>query len=70
MGIDEENLSADDRSVVGSKTTDVPPAAEETLPPQDGGKGAWIFLAGAAIIEIVAWGRLMTVCSWPWLIVS
>jgi hypothetical protein len=31
--------------------------AEPTYPPQDGGKGAWMFLFGACIIEITAWGN-------------
>ncbi|KAG9694157.1 MFS general substrate transporter, partial [Aureobasidium melanogenum] len=30
--------------------------AEPTYPPQDGGKEAWMFLFGACIIEITAWG--------------
>jgi hypothetical protein len=34
-------------------TTDV---AKSTYPPQDGGKGAWMFLFGACIIEVTAWG--------------
>lgn len=44
-----DTLSASsDRAVDMSK--------EDTFPPQDRGKGAWLFLAGASIIEIVAWG--------------
>lgn len=31
-------------------------AAESNYPPQDGGKGAWLFLFGACIIEVTAWG--------------
>jgi hypothetical protein len=31
--------------------------AEPTYPPQDGGKGAWMFLFGACIIEVTAWGN-------------
>ena len=57
MGIDEENRPGGDKSVVGVDTINKSAAAEEIFPPQDGGKGAWIFLAGAAIIEIVAWGE-------------
>ncbi|KAG9595156.1 MFS general substrate transporter, partial [Aureobasidium melanogenum] len=30
--------------------------ASPTYPPQDGGKGAWMFLFSACIIEITAWG--------------
>ncbi|KAH0151177.1 hypothetical protein KCU67_g10362, partial [Aureobasidium melanogenum] len=30
--------------------------AEPAYPPQDGGRGAWMFLFGACIIEITAWG--------------
>lgn len=29
----------------------------ETLPRQDGGRGAWLFLAGAWIIEGITWGQ-------------
>lgn len=29
---------------------------DHAYPPQDGGKGAWMFLFGACIIEITAWG--------------
>jgi hypothetical protein len=31
--------------------------ADPTYPPQDGGKGAWMFLFGACIIEVTAWGN-------------
>ncbi len=33
------------------------PLGNENVPRQDGGTGAWLFLAGASIIEIVAWGQ-------------
>lgn len=36
--------------------TQTPNEAEPAYPPQDGGKGAWMFLFGACIIEITAWG--------------
>lgn len=32
------------------------------LPPQDTGKGAWLFLFGACIIEIAAWGMYCVYC--------
>lgn len=32
------------------------PDDEADVAPQDGGRGAWIFLFGAAIVEISAWG--------------
>ena len=28
------------------------------LPSRDGGKHAWLFLVGACIVEITAWGKL------------
>ncbi|KAH0284072.1 MFS general substrate transporter [Aureobasidium namibiae CBS 147.97] len=31
-------------------------ASGSTYPPQDGGEGAWLFLLGACIIEVTAWG--------------
>ena len=31
---------------------------EDDLPQQDGGRSAWTFLFGAAIVEIAAWGKL------------
>jgi hypothetical protein len=32
------------------------PDDEADIAPQDGGRGAWVFLFGAAIVEISAWG--------------
>ena len=29
---------------------------EQTLPAQDRGKDVWLFLAGATVLQIVAWG--------------
>lgn len=31
--------------------------SEDSLPPQDGGAGAWLFLFGACVFEIVSWGK-------------
>ena len=28
-----------------------------SLPPVDGGKGAWLFLAAAFVVEALVWGR-------------
>lgn len=37
-------------------------AAEEAEPsPQDGGTGAWLFLIGASIIEVISWGTFFPV---------
>ena len=30
---------------------------DDSLPPQDGGSGAWLFLFGACVFEIVSWGK-------------
>jgi hypothetical protein len=30
---------------------------DDPLPPQDGGPGAWLFLFGACVFEIVSWGK-------------
>lgn len=32
-------------------------ANDESLPPKDGGPGAWLFLFGACVFEIVSWGK-------------
>jgi hypothetical protein len=32
-------------------------AKDDSLPPQDGGSGAWLFLFGACVFEIVSWGK-------------
>lgn len=41
-------------------------AKDNSLPPQDGGPGAWLFLFGACVFEIVSWGKYpMIRCSNP-----
>jgi hypothetical protein len=30
---------------------------DDSLPPKDGGRGAWLFLFGACVFEIVSWGK-------------
>ena len=30
---------------------------DDSLPPQDGGSGAWLFHFGACVFEIVSWGK-------------
>jgi len=32
---------------------------DDSLPPQDGGSGAWLFLFGACVFEIVSWGKYL-----------
>lgn len=32
---------------------------DDSLPPQDGGPGAWLFLFGACVFEIVSWGKYL-----------
>ncbi len=57
-----ESQKYDEKKVYTSDALSSPssPAVDlsqgDTFPPQDGGKGAWLFLAGASIIEVVAWG--------------
>jgi hypothetical protein len=34
----------------------VPDAEAAEYPPQDGGVKAWLFLIGASIVEVTAWG--------------
>lgn len=46
------DISPETRDTSVSTTNEVDPS----YPPQDSGKGAWIFLFGACIIEITAWG--------------
>ncbi len=31
---------------------------EFSLPPADGGKGAWLFLAAGFVVEALVWGRV------------
>ena len=41
---------------------------DDSLPPQDGGSGAWLFLFGACVFEIVSWGKYLVEAFryWPW----
>ena len=43
-----------------SSRDNVADAYERNLPPVDGGKEAWLFLAACFIIEALIWGRLST----------
>ena len=56
MSIDEEHNTAIGQPAVNPHITTIAAADNVHLPAQDGGKRAWLFLAGAAVIEIVAWG--------------
>ena len=59
-GIDEESpkLAKDSAAVSESTGAETPVNTEkDVLSPQDGGKGAWMFLIGACIIEGVTWGQ-------------
>lgn len=58
MGADEEKSSAIESMADNHTTADVL-IDERSLPAQDGGRQAWLFLAGAAVIEIVAWGNIL-----------
>ena len=60
-GNDNAAGAADTVPAVELKSED---ALEEVgSPRQDGGTGAWLFMVGAAIIEIVAWGEVILACS-------
>lgn len=50
---DEEITAPFDTQSTGTTPTAVP--EDDKIPRPDGGIGAWLFLAGASIIEIVAW---------------
>ena len=57
---DEEIAAPFDSQATGANTTTV--LVDDTIPRPDGGSGAWLFLAGASIIEIVAWGQSPSKC--------
>lgn len=40
-----------------------PDSDQEALPPADGGKEAWLFLAACFIIEALIWG-MSVYCHW------
>ena len=58
MNKTEEKTLASNQPVECNETIVDSVVEEQILPAQDGGKPAWLFLMGAAIIEIVAWGIL------------
>ena len=57
MTLDEEKHEASKKSAASDDMIAATAVAEHTLPAQDGGKQAWLFLVGAAAIEIVVWGE-------------
>ncbi|KAK2759175.1 hypothetical protein FQN54_003275 [Arachnomyces sp. PD_36] len=48
--VDEKGVS------LGPEPEPAPETAVEEYPPQDGGIKAWLFLIGASIVEVTAWG--------------
>ena len=59
---DEENPgNLDASAAIAASTAPAGPIESEkdVIPPQDGGKGAWLFLIGACIIEGVTWGEFV-----------
>jgi hypothetical protein len=59
---EQEKQSSTNNKTIAYRDTQDPTVfatepAETTYPPQDGGKGAWMFLFGACIIEVTAWGN-------------
>lgn len=49
--VGSETLAAQSDAVVGAVSN------EQNIPAQDGGRQAWLCLAGAAVIDIVIWGK-------------
>ena len=56
MPVDEEKSAVSEKPAAPLNDT-ADPVADTSFAPKDGGRQAWLFLAGAAVIEIVAWGR-------------
>lgn len=57
----EQGKTCNDKSVrtcrdIHHSSSPATDAAETNYPPQDGGRGAWLFLFGACVIEVTAWG--------------
>lgn len=48
---------------LGPTSNEQKATSDSELPPQDGGRGAWMFLFGAAIVEITAWGMFCPASS-------
>ena len=59
---EEKQVVSDITSSAESDATAGTSSNGPELPAQDGGRQAWLFLAGAAVIEIVAWGERIA-CS-------
>ena len=55
--MDEEKYVVNETLAAQSDAVEGAVSNEQNLPAQDGGRQAWLFLAGAAAIEIVAWGK-------------
>lgn len=64
MDVDQEHapfhrFEVDDSRNATAIASPEPPSSADSvsaLPPVDGGRQAWLFLAGATVIEILVWG--------------
>ena len=61
---DREELSASPQ--LGDQPSSNGP--EFSLPPADGGKDAWLFLAACFVVEALVWGKRKMSASWPTLL--
>ncbi len=46
-----------------AEEADVEPEETASLPPVDGGRAAWLFLAGSFFIEMLLWGMKLCLIS-------
>jgi hypothetical protein len=57
MNPTDTHVSIEGEKQPSNPVSDVEVSKEDNgIAPQDGGRGAWTFLFGAAIVEISAWG--------------
>ncbi len=55
----KEGLAQDPRSVEDNSHLVSSSLDESTLPPVDGGKDAWLFLAACFVVEALVWGTYL-----------
>ena len=58
--MNREHHETSNQLPVKSRDTALSIVEDDPLSPRDGGKRAWLFLVGAAVIEIVAWGAFVS----------
>lgn len=52
-----ESSSINNRPSLEQRPDPTPPQQEFSLPPADGGKDAWLFLAASFVVEALVWGK-------------